>query len=559
MASNGEQSMFYAVVVTGSPRETTEGDVRKFFEEIAVKEVKFQTDERGWRTGNSIYVQLETSKDFELACTRDGQLLLSQKVGVLMISKADYERSTGSTGRGATYNNGAYNQGAEGGVKIEHETPPTEPRPLVESYFVRLRGLPYSAMASDILDFLKDVQVKDGEKGVHFSFGSDGRVSGEAYVEVCSGGDVERALRHDRDHLGGRYIEVFRASQNQFEYECHPMKGPGVGGRAGGVVRLRGLPYGSTEDNIRDFFQGIAISHITMQLNESGRETGEAFVELFHEEDVDRALDRHKKVLGHRYIEVFRTTRSDIKPVADRWAKYSRPAPYPGGGGGGGGGGRRYDSDPYHRGAGYKFGGRGGGWSDYGGEREYYGHSRYSGAGRDMTRPTYSSDPNGGHCVRMRGLPYSASEREIFDFFSPLVPFRVTLEKDTYGRASGEGEVEFCTHEDAVNAMKKDRGHIGSRYVELFLHSSPGSNTSNSMGAAQYSYAYQPAYPVQDGQSAPTTAPYHTSAYPTAYYVATPTVPPPAPPGATYQSYPQGPLPTQQLQPHQPTARPSWQ
>ena len=49
-----------------------------------------------------------------------------------------------------------------------------------------------------------------------------------------------------------------------------------------------------------------------------------------------------------RYIEVFRTTRSDIKPVADRWAKYSRPAPYPGGGGGGGGG-RRYDSDPYHR------------------------------------------------------------------------------------------------------------------------------------------------------------------------------------------------------------------
>lgn len=80
-------------------------------------------------------------------------------------------------------------------------------------------------------------------------------------------------------------------------------------------------------------------------------------------------------------------------------------------------------------------------------------------------KPLYfiTSDPSGGHCIRMRGLPYSASERDIFDFFSPLVPFRVTLEKDTYGRASGEGEVEFVTHDDAVNGMKKDRGHIGKR------------------------------------------------------------------------------------------------
>ena len=107
--------MFYAVVVTGSPRETTEGDVRKFFEDIAVKEVNFQTDERGWRTGNSIYVQLETSKDFELACARDGQLLRSQKVGVLMISRSDYERSTGTAGRETNYSNGGYSQGAEGG------------------------------------------------------------------------------------------------------------------------------------------------------------------------------------------------------------------------------------------------------------------------------------------------------------------------------------------------------------------------------------------------------------------------------------------------------------
>lgn len=44
----------------------------------------------------------------------------------------------------------------------------------------------------------------------------------------------------------------------------------------------------------------IAENGITIQTNESGRETGEAFVELENEEDVERALDRHKKMMGHR-------------------------------------------------------------------------------------------------------------------------------------------------------------------------------------------------------------------------------------------------------------------
>lgn len=35
----------------------------------------------------------------------------------------------------------------------------------------------------------------------------EGRPSGEAYVEMMSEEDVEKACKRDRDHMGHRYIE----------------------------------------------------------------------------------------------------------------------------------------------------------------------------------------------------------------------------------------------------------------------------------------------------------------------------------------------------------------
>ena len=66
------------------------------------------------------------------------------------------------------------------------------------------------------------------------------------------------------------------------------------------------------------------------------------------------------------------------------------------------------------------------------------------------------------HSVRLRGLPYSAKEKDITDFFSPLVCVRVNMNFDQYGRPSGEAEVYFSTHEDAQAAMQKNNQHIGN-------------------------------------------------------------------------------------------------
>jgi len=64
------------------------------------------------------------------------------------------------------------------------------------------------------------------------------------------------------------------------------------------------------------------------------------------------------------------------------------------------------------------------------------------------------------HEVRMRGLPYSATQNDIKTFFSPLIPQGVEIMFDDYGRPTGEAMVSFVSHEDAVAAMKKDRENM---------------------------------------------------------------------------------------------------
>ena len=69
----------------------------------------------------------------------------------------------------------------------------------------------------------------------------------------------------------------------------------------------------------------------------------------------------------------------------------------------------------------------------------------------------------------MRGLPYSAKEKDITDFFSPLVPLRLNMDYDQYGRPSGEAEIYFSSHQDASAAMQKNNQHIGMLSQVLYI------------------------------------------------------------------------------------------
>lgn len=98
----------------------------------------------------------------------------------------------------------------------------------------------------------------------------------------------------------------------------------------------------------------------------------------------------------------------------------------------------------------------------------------------------YGSPRSGGggppHVVHMRGLPFQATKDEVAAFFTPVQPINITLRYNSQGRPNGEADAEFATHDEAKEAMKKDREKIGSRYIELFLDSVPQRGMSQSPG-----------------------------------------------------------------------------
>lgn len=77
-----------------------------------------------------------------------------------------------------------------------------------ERNIIKLRGLPWNSTSKDILDFLKECQVMEGEKSVHLAISHrDGRPNGEAFVELATPDDVEKAFEYNKNVLGHRYIE----------------------------------------------------------------------------------------------------------------------------------------------------------------------------------------------------------------------------------------------------------------------------------------------------------------------------------------------------------------
>jgi len=195
-------------------------------------------------------------------------------------------------------------------------------------------------------------------------------------------------------------------------------------------VRIRGLPFEATMEDVIMFFQGLVVLDVVLAVRGDGRGSGEAFVVFSNPMDCQMALQRDRQNMGRRYIEVFQAKRGDY------YQAISAAAPLPTAGGPGGMGG-------------YQGGGGGGG-------------PRGAPAGQ-------LSEHTG--ILRLRGLPFSASKADVLHFFDgyEIVEDSIEFVVRADGRVTGESYVQFTSPDAAKAAMARDRNVIGSRYVELFI------------------------------------------------------------------------------------------
>jgi heterogeneous nuclear ribonucleoprotein F/H len=203
---------------------------------------------------------------------------------------------------------------------------------------VRLRGLPFDCDDLDIFKFFVGLDIVDCLL-VH----KNGRFTGEAFVVFPSAMQAEFALHRNRQNMGRRYVEVFRCKKQEYysaiaaevnqggffdsEYRHSPPpprpKKPAEDKSSmeyTEVLKLRGLPYSATTEDIIKFFVEYELTdeNVHIVYRPDGKATGEAYVEFPTAEVVKTAMCKDKMTIGTRYVELFPSTPEEASRAKSR-------------------------------------------------------------------------------------------------------------------------------------------------------------------------------------------------------------------------------------------------
>eukprot|EP00126_Sphaerothecum_destruens_P004280 Sdes_comp18088_c0_seq1m7512 len=217
----------------------------------------------------------------------------------------------------------------------------------------------------------------------------------------------------DSSHQNHAFASYFPSSQTN---NSLPNTSPAFPLEQDLVVRLRGLPWQATLQDIVQFFDGVHLApeNVVVCVNNQGRPIGEAFVSFSDLESRNLALQRDHTNMGKRYIEVFPASASEMEAARNlRHVCESR--------------------------------------------------------GAQIT----SNHQDSNAVVRLRGLPFSCSFHDVSVFFSGLriLENGIHFLLGNHGKSTGEAFVLFSTQKEANKALNLNRKMIGNRYVEVF-HSS---------------------------------------------------------------------------------------
>ncbi|KAM8876648.1 epithelial splicing regulatory protein 2 isoform 1-T1 [Synchiropus picturatus] len=305
--------------------------------------------------------------------------------------------------------------------------------PVDSETVIRARGLPWQSSDQDIARFFKGLNIAKG--GVALCLNAQGRRNGEALVRFINSEHRDLALERHKHHMGSRYIEVYKATGEEFlkiaggtsnEVAQFLSKENQV------IIRMRGLPFTATPQEVLDFLGPESpvtdgMEGLLFVKYPDGRPTGDAFVLFSCDEYAQNAMKKHRQILGKRYIELFRSTAAEVQQVLNRYLSTPLISTLP--------------SSPI--------------------------------VPVLATPPFLPTASSSRDCIRLRGLPYTAGIEDILEFMGEhtvdIKPHGVHMVLNQQGRPSGDAFIQMLSPDKAfLVAQKCHKKTMKDRYVEVF-------------------------------------------------------------------------------------------
>uniref|UniRef100_A0A4W5RVX6 RNA binding motif protein 12Bb n=1 Tax=Hucho hucho TaxID=62062 RepID=A0A4W5RVX6_9TELE len=348
---------------------------------------------------------------------------------------------------------------------------------------IRLQGLRITAGSEDVRNFFTGLKIPDG--GVHIIGGE----REEAFIIFASDEDARRAMTRSGGSIKGSPVRLRLSSKSEMQAvlkesikpevtKKRPYKEgfrrperegrneePGrkehleVGSRSVSYSNVRsqarkpssqpssqddlyllmqGMPFTTTEEDVRKFFDGLMVGDIIMMRNDRGQPNGKGIVKFESRLDAREGLKRDRHYIGSRFVEVYASSEEQwfkagggMEPGKDSSGKF-----------------RRRPSSAHT-------------------ERYPPDHARSRSP--VAYRSTKSSSPNEEFCVLVENLPYLVEKRDIKEFFHPadLNYDQILHLLDRNGKNTRSVFVLFRSLRDYCAALTLHKQEFLNRYVYI--------------------------------------------------------------------------------------------
>ncbi|KAJ0969087.1 hypothetical protein J5N97_021964 [Dioscorea zingiberensis] len=200
---------FPVVRLRGLPFNCDDLDILKFF--VGLDIVDCLLVNKNGRFSGEAFVVFSSPMQAEFALQRDRQSMGRRYIEVFRCNKHDYYQAVAvEVSPGGSFYDGDY----------YHNAPP-RPKKICEdkdqmehTQVLKLRGLPYSVTKSEIVEFFGQ-EFRLNEESVHIVCRTDGKATGEAYVEFASVEMAKKAMCKDKMTIGSRYVELFPSTHDE--------------------------------------------------------------------------------------------------------------------------------------------------------------------------------------------------------------------------------------------------------------------------------------------------------------------------------------------------------